>query len=127
MISQIQHGVELDIKESEMEEADAQKDYEAAMKTATAKRAADSELIVTKDSERAQLTAVLEDQKGKKSLKVEQLAGVAEKLGDLHSSCDQLLETYDDRKKARTAEMEGLKNSKAVLSGANLGLMQRHH
>merc|ERR1719335_1358491 len=106
MISQIQHGVELDIKESELEEADSQKDYEEQMKDATAKRAADSELIVTKDSERAQLTGVLEDQKGKKSLKVEQLDGVAEKLGDLHSSCDQLLETYDDRKKARTAEME---------------------
>jgi len=127
MMSQLQHSVELDIKESEMEEADAQKDYEAAMQAATSKRAADSELIVTKDSERAQLTSVLEDQKGQKSLKVEQLAGVAEKLGDMHSSCDQLLETYDDRKKARAAQMEGLKNSKAVLSGASFSLMQRSH
>jgi hypothetical protein len=126
MMTQLQHSVEMDIKESEMEEADAQKDYEGAMKSATSKRSADSELIVTKDSERAQLTAVLEDQKGKKGLKVEQLAGVAEKLGDLHSSCDQLLETYDDRKKARAAQSEGLKNSKAVLSGASFSLAQRH-
>eukprot|EP00746_Dinoflagellata_sp_MGD_P163321 gnl/MRDRNA2_/MRDRNA2_91293_c0_seq1.p1 gnl/MRDRNA2_/MRDRNA2_91293_c0~~gnl/MRDRNA2_/MRDRNA2_91293_c0_seq1.p1 ORF type:complete len:711 (+),score=228.91 gnl/MRDRNA2_/MRDRNA2_91293_c0_seq1:76-2208(+) len=126
MMSQLQHSVELDIKESEMEEADAQKDYEEAMKAATSKRAADSELIVTKDTKRAQLTAVLEDQKGKKSLKVEQLDGVAEKLGDLHSSCDQLLETYDDRKKARAAQSEGLKNSKAVLNGASFSLAQRH-
>merc|ERR1719335_564048 len=90
-MSQLQHEVEIDIKESEMEDADAQKEYEEAMKAATAKRAADSELIVTKDGERSQLSSVLEDQKGSKSLKVEQLAGVAEKLGDLHSSCDQLL------------------------------------
>jgi len=127
MMSQLQHEVEIDIKESEMEDADAQKEYEEAMKAATAKRAADSELIVTKDGERSQLSSVLEDQKGSKSLKVEQLAGVAEKLGDLHSSCDQLLDTYDDRKKARAAQSEGLKNSKAVLSGATLSLAQRHH
>merc|ERR1719311_2017893 len=125
MISQIQHDVELDIQEGQLEDADAQKEYEEAMKAATAKRAADSELIVTKDGERSQLSSVLEDQKGSKSLKVEQLAGVAEKLGDLHSSCDQLLDTYDDRKKARAAQMEGLKNSKAVLSGASFSLMQR--
>merc|ERR1719235_793036 len=100
MMSQIQHSVLLNIQEAELEEADAQKGYEAAMSQATKKRAADSELIVTKDAQRAQLTSVLEDQKGSKSLKVERLAGVAEKLGDLHSTCDQLLETFDDRKKA---------------------------
>jgi len=125
MMTQIQHEVELDIKEAEVEEADAQKEYEQQMGDATAKRAADSELIVTKDGERSQLQGVLEDQKGKKSVKVEQLNGVAEKLGDLHASCDQLMDTYDARKKARAAQTEGLKNAKAVLSGASY--LQRHH
>jgi len=126
MISQIAHGVELDIKEGELEEADAQKEYEKAMSDATQKRAADSELMITKDKARAQLASVLEDQKVAKNLKVERLAGVAEKTGDLHSSCDQLMETYDDRKKARAAQSEGLKTAKATLSGASFSALQRH-
>jgi len=126
MISQIAHGVELDIKEGDLEEADAQKEYEKAMSDATQKRAADSELMITKDKARAQLASVLEDQKVAKNLKVERLAGVAEKTGDLHSSCDQLMETYDDRKKARAAQSEGLKTAKATLSGASFSALQRH-
>merc|ERR1719281_1709204 len=84
-------------------------------------------LIVTKEGEKAEISAVLDDQKGKKSLKTSQLAATAEKIGDLHSSCDQLLDSFDARKKARTAESDGLKQSKAVLSGAKFGpsLLQR--
>jgi len=128
MMDQLAHGVEMDIQQAKMEDQEAQKEYEVAMTEATAKRAADSQLIVTKEAEKAELTAVLEDQKVKKSMKTELLASTAEKIGDLHNTCDYLLENFDALKKARAAESEGLKQSKAVLSGASFGgFMQRSH
>merc|ERR1719269_318458 len=43
----------------------------------------------------------------------------AEYIAGLHASCDFLVENFETRKEARTNEIEGLKNAKAVLSGAN--------
>eukprot|EP00746_Dinoflagellata_sp_MGD_P000288 gnl/MRDRNA2_/MRDRNA2_100510_c0_seq1.p1 gnl/MRDRNA2_/MRDRNA2_100510_c0~~gnl/MRDRNA2_/MRDRNA2_100510_c0_seq1.p1 ORF type:complete len:769 (-),score=251.18 gnl/MRDRNA2_/MRDRNA2_100510_c0_seq1:91-2397(-) len=129
MIDQLVHDVELNQQEAKQEEEDAQTEYEEAMNDSSQKREGDSKLIVTKQSEKAKLTAVLEDAKAEKSLKENQVKIQVEKLSDLHASCDFLLENYDVRKKARTTEIEGLKQSKAVLSGANFGgasFMQRH-
>merc|ERR1719160_2393656 len=128
MIQQLIHDVELDMQEAKHEEDDAQTEYEEGMSESTEKRAADSKLIVTKEGEKATLTAVLEDAKAEKALKANQLVIAGEKLSEIHASCDFLLENYDARKKARVQESEGLKQSKAVLSGANFGgssFMQR--
>ena len=38
-----------------------------------------------------------------------------ERASGLHASCDFLVENYGARKEARTNEIEGLKNAKAVL------------
>ena len=47
------------------------------------------------------------------------LAKLKEYIAGLHSSCDFLMENYESRKEARTNEIEGLKNAKSVLAGAN--------
>ena len=39
-----------------------------------------------------------------------------ERASGLHASCDFLVENYGARKEARTNEIEGLKNAKAVLA-----------
>lgn len=129
LMDQLIHDVELNQQEAKKEEDEAQTDYEQAMNDSSQKREGDSKLIVTKESEKAKFTAVLEDAKAEKALKEDQLKIQTEKLGDLHASCDFLLENYDARKKARATEIEGLKQSKAILSGANFGgasFMQRH-
>jgi chromosome segregation ATPase len=43
----------------------------------------------------------------------------AEALKALHAECDELLSTFEKRLKNRAEELEGLKNSKAVLAGAD--------
>merc|ERR1719487_1945418 len=110
---------------AKMEEEDGQEEYEKVMADAAAKRATDTKLIVTKEAAKAELTAKKDIAQGEKSDKETLLAGLKTKIADLHSTCDFLLENYDFRKEARTSEIEGLHEGKAVLSGADLGFMQK--
>merc|ERR1719161_1027896 len=91
--------VKTDLTEAEHEEEMAQKDYENLMSASQKTRATNAE------TEQASTT--------------EALAKVKEYIAGLHSSCDFLIENYGARKEARTNEIEGLKNAKSVLAGAN--------
>merc|ERR1719454_2151780 len=55
-----------------------------------------------------------------------ELQMLANKSADLHSSCDFILKNFDIRQGARDDEIEALKQSIAILSGATLGFMQKH-
>jgi len=46
-----------------------------------------------------------------------ELEGLYETLGDLHKSCDYILMNFDARQEARAAEIEALREAKAILSG----------
>jgi len=125
MMSQLVKDVELDMQEGKMEEANAQKDYEEAMADAAQKRTDDSKLTVTKEGEKAELVSKLEDTREVKGTKDEQFQISAGTLSDLHRTCDSLLKNFDAQKEARTKEIEGLMQSKAVLAGASTGFLQR--
>merc|ERR1719482_1461846 len=58
-------------------------------------------------------------------LKHEEVESIDAKLTALHGQCDFLLDNYDERKKARAQEIEGLSKSSAVLQGAKLDLHQQ--
>merc|ERR1719197_1991546 len=93
-----------------------QKEYEETMADATAKRATDSKLVVTKEAAKAELASKLDDAKSDKGDADSMLSGLVTKIADLHSTCDFLLENYDFRKEARGNEINGLHEGKAVLS-----------
>merc|ERR1719159_821911 len=117
--------VEKEMAEAKHDEDDGQKEYEETMADATAKRATDSKLLVTKDAAKAELSAKLDDAKSDHGDANTLLSGLVTKITDLHSTCDFLLENYDFRREARTSEIEGLHEGKAVLSGADLGFLQK--
>jgi len=48
---------------------------------------------------------------------MKELEGLNDELGDLHTSCDFVLNNFDARQAARIAEMDALKQAKAILSG----------
>eukprot|EP00930_Biecheleria_cincta_P019449 TRINITY_DN1483_c1_g1_i1.p1 TRINITY_DN1483_c1_g1~~TRINITY_DN1483_c1_g1_i1.p1 ORF type:complete len:684 (+),score=242.04 TRINITY_DN1483_c1_g1_i1:43-2052(+) len=56
----------------------------------------------------------------KKSLKgdAKELADLAAETADLHESCDFLMKNFELRQSARTEELDGLQQAKAVLSGS---------
>merc|ERR1719156_417900 len=61
MMDQMIKDTEMDIAEGKRDEEEAQKDYEEAMADAATKRTDDSKLIVTKEGEKAEKTAALEE------------------------------------------------------------------
>merc|ERR1719453_2078668 len=108
----------------EVEEKDAQKDYEGFMADASAKRAQDSKSITDKNAAKAETETQLQtDQDSHKSKTVEAME-TAKYIGGLHQECDWLLQNYDAREAARTGEIEALGKAKAVLSGADYSLVQ---
>merc|ERR1719414_1543881 len=89
----------------EVEEKDAQAEYEQLVADSAAKRAADSKSI-------------------EKKSKLKEAMATAMTLKDLHLECDWLLANFEARKEARAGEVDSLKNAKAVLSGADYSFVQ---
>merc|ERR550537_1793254 len=111
-----------DIKEGEYEEKTAQKDYAELMADSQAMRAGDTTSLTGKEKTKAETETELMATKEKRAQTATDLKQAATVNQDLHASCDFIMQNYDLRVEARTAEIESLKNAKAVLSGASFSL-----
>jgi len=121
LMDMITKEMESEMKDSEYEEKTAQKDYADLMADSQTSRAQDAKSIVDKQAAKATLEEKLMSAKKKYGATTEQLSLIATYIGDLHVSCDFIMQNGDLRKEARTAEIESLKNAKAVLAGASFG------
>merc|ERR550537_942430 len=108
-----------DMKDMEYEEKTAQKDYAELMADSQETRAGDAKALTGKMSTKAEKETELMTTKEVRSATATDLKQVASVIQDLHAACDFIMQNFDLRKEARTNEIEGLKNAKAVLSGAN--------
>jgi chromosome segregation ATPase len=125
MIDLIIKELDKEMQEADVEEKDAQKDYEATMASAAAKRAEDSKSLTEKTAAKAAAEEALEAEKDTLKATTKQLLQTAEFISSLHGECDWLLKYFDVRKSARAEEMDALSNAKAVLSGADYSFMQK--
>jgi predicted nucleic acid-binding Zn-ribbon protein len=122
MIDMLVADLDKEIQTSEVDEKNAQEEYEELMKASAAKRASDVKSIADKEGAKADLEANLQKLgEESKSTKAEAMAK-GKTLMDLHSECDWLLQNFETRKEARAGEVESLKRAKAVLSGADYSL-----
>jgi len=108
-----------DHTEAKHAEETAQKDYERLMSTSQKSREQMAKSITEKESADAEYMEKIENAKTDQASTTDALAKLAEFIAGLHADCDFLLDNFDVRKEARTNEVEGLKNAKAVLSGAS--------
>merc|ERR1712224_973279 len=105
MIDMIVADVDKEIQTMEVEEKDAQADYETFMEDASTKRAEDSKTITDKESAKAETETQLQtDTDTKKSTQMEAME-TAKYIGGLHGECDWLLKEYEARKEARTGRL----------------------
>jgi len=119
MIKSIIADVDKEIQVMQLEEKDAQSDYEKFMGDAKAKRAEDSKSMSDKEGALAETTEQLvTDEEGLKNTKIS-LMETEKELGGLHGDCDWLLKYFDARAEARVGEIEALGKAKDVLNGAN--------
>jgi len=124
MIDLIVADVDKEIQEMEVEEKNAQKAYEGFMSDASEKRAQDSKTITDKESAKAETEEELQSNTDNKGSKTTEAMETAKYIGGLHQECDWLLQYYEERKSARTGEIDALGKAKAVLSGADYSLVQ---
>jgi len=119
MIDTIVNDVEKETQIMELEEKDAQSDYERFMGDAKSKRAEDSKSMSDKEGALAETDEALVTAKGDLKNKQIELMETEKALGGLHADCDWLIKYFDARKEARTGEIEAMGKAKDVLNGAN--------
>merc|ERR1719327_983186 len=124
MIDLIVADVDKDNQIMEVEEKDAQKEYETFMADASDKRALDSKAITDKQSAKAETETELEANKEAKGSKTISAMETAKYIAGLHEECDWLLKYFEARKAARSGEIDALGKAKAVLSGADFSLVE---
>jgi len=122
MIDLLVKDLTKEMTEAEVNEKDAQGDYEQMLSDAADKRAGDSKALTDKTSAKASLQSDLESDKEQKTSTTKELMATAAYISSLHGECDWLLQYYDVRKEARSSESDALANAKAVLSGADFSL-----
>jgi len=122
LMGMLEKDLNMQQQEAENDEKIAQRDYETLMSDSK-KSLADSQMELTaKEGEHAEAKTNLNEDTTSRSMTNEELAGTNEKISALHGSCDFLMQNFDFRKAARAREIDGLKNAKATLSGADFGL-----
>merc|ERR1719359_2302753 len=126
MMDMLKADLQKEITEMEVTEKNAQEEYEQMVNDAATKRADDTLSIEEKESAKATTEADLVKAEDGKAAATDELMATKEYIHQLHGECDWLLENYGTRKEARAAEVDALKNAKAVLSGADFSLVQLH-
>merc|ERR1719386_635922 len=90
-----------EMQESEVEEKNAQEEYEEFMSDSAEKRAVDSKAITDKAAAKADMETALSDAKKDQTSKTKELMATEEVLSNTHGECDWLLQNFDARKEAR--------------------------
>jgi len=125
MLDMMVADLDKEITTIEVDEKEAQKEYEQFMSDSASKRASDAKSVEDKEGVKADTQArVLKEEEEKASTTKEAMA-THEYLADVHADCDWLLTNFETRKTARAGEIDALTKAKAVLSGADFSLLQR--
>merc|ERR1740121_3369741 len=124
MVDMLVADLDKEMQEMDVEEKDAQADYETYIADSADKRAADSQSVEEKEAAKAAAGEALGKAKLEKKSKTKEAMATAMLLRDLHLECDWLLGNFETRKEARAGEVDALKKAKAVLSGADYALLQ---
>jgi chromosome segregation ATPase len=124
MMDMLVADLDKEMQQMDVEEKDAQAEYEQFMTDSADKRAADSTSVAEKESAKADTEAALEHANADKRSKTAEAMAKAEEIAALHQECDWLVANFEARKAARAGEVDSLKKAKAVLSGADYSLVQ---
>merc|ERR550514_2632869 len=118
LMDMITKDLDASLSDIEHEEGTSQKEYVELMADSQASRAQNLKSITDKEGAKAELNAKKVAAKEKEMGDLKDLENIHGYVTELHGSCDFILENFDIRKEARTAEIESLKSAKAILAGA---------
>lgn len=115
-------------EETTADERDATSAYERFTKETTRSLDEKNKSIINKNETRAQKVMSKEENQSALDKENSEMESLNNQKSDLHQSCDFVIQNFDVRQDARDAEMESLRQAKAILSGSNASasFLQRH-
>merc|ERR1719442_316990 len=113
--------------EADVEEKNAQTEYEELMAEAAEKRAKDSKTLAGTEASKAEMEEDMQAHSDAKKEAKRELTAVQKYIMSLHIECDFLLKYYEVRKEMRANEIDALVKAKSVLAGADFSLLQLGH
>jgi len=119
LMGMLSKELEMDAQEAEHSEKTARKEYTELVADAQESRQQNTKSITTSNVSKSELEGQLDEAKNGLIMTNDQLTQVKKYVAELHGSCDFILASFEERRAARTNEVEGLKNAKSVLSGAD--------
>lgn len=124
MMNLLIKDLDKEMQVADVDEKDAQAEYEKLMADAAAKRTEDTKAIADKEASKASLEEALQAAEESKAGTTKDLMATLEYIKALHGECDWLMKYFSVRKEARTGEIEALGKAKDVLSGADYSFVQ---
>jgi len=125
LMDEMKHDLELELAELKHDEEESQADFDKLTEESQKSIKQKKKEITGRQEAKARVDEKIDIQTNVKKGYDEEVESIDAKLTALHGQCDFLLENYDERKKARAQEIEGLSKSSAVLQGAKLDLNQQ--
>merc|ERR1719238_618114 len=113
MLDMMVADLDKEIQEVEVEEKEAQKEYEQFMADSAKKRALDAKSIEDKEANKADLEARLLKDEEEKTATMKEAMATHEYLAGVHQDCDWLLTNFATRKEARAGEIDAMTKAKA--------------
>merc|ERR1719161_1769202 len=118
ILTMLKEDLEDEIKNGIKDEATAQMEYEKQMEAAKKLLETLAEKKVNLESDISKTEEQKEDEEGKMKANKESLAINEEYKKSITPDCDWMLNSFDERRKKRKAEMNGLVTAKEYLAGA---------
>lgn len=100
-------------------EKDAQVTYEAFVRDSNDDISAKTQTVVDKTKRKADKETELSQKKDDLSTTQDEIEQLSTYAASLHKSCDFVIKNFDIRQTARDEEVEGLRQAKSILSGAD--------
>jgi chromosome segregation ATPase len=121
MLDTISADIKAEQSAAKKEEDDAQADFEEAVADMQKSSQVKKKDVLGKEAEASRVRETLLDLKENLSEVQDEKAAAQSKEHALHADCDFLVQNYEERKKARTNEIEAVTRSLSILSGADFG------
>jgi len=118
MITKLRTDISRQQAEKKRDSVEQTKDYEEFVRDSQQSRQVKKEDVTNKSAAKGRAEEVLNAVKKKKTEALTEQGTILNKVEAIHSNCNFIMENHQARREARANEVEGLKKSLAVLSGA---------
>lgn len=116
LMNNMMSDLESDIREGEVEEKHAAKDYVKLMKESADSRAAMVKSLKEKKLVKAEKEETRMQSNQKNDLTIEEVKHLQLYLAQLHTECDFLMRNFDNRHSARVGEEHGLESAESIVT-----------